>query len=419
MNLRSLSSLLRVLGLSLLAASLATAKVISWSAPGLASPVPITLLPPDPVPGEPAQTASPVVFYLTGLPFPRVGTDSDEAIIGDLRNSGNVVAVMDFHGQAFVSPNDLAPLFVQLRADLQHQQLLPGDAFDRAHMFIVPAGCRLLRDVPFYVAPERTLAFDLIYPSAPAHPVGTVIEFSCDNAERMGNFSLDFCTDTVLPLAALHGHAAVMADHPVDAPYKGFDAMPESGYRARAAVQTLRAVAAARHLPLNDRVVAVGFSRGSGMALLLATTTGTAAFLDHGEAHGPSADICGAVVMSGRFTYLDLLPDDKMIPRYNARWGTRAESPDTWQRHGALDLLTGPLPFPLFLTINVSEGADALHQMEVLRARLDTLHSSFSYEPEMIPRGHKMPVEPKVVAAIQSYLSARLAPDGPTSSPSP
>ena len=400
------------ISISILLSSLALglrADVILWDASPGAAPVTITLLPPSADAGN-ATSPTPVAFYLKNLPFPRVGTVDDETLIAELRDDGLLVAVVDFSGQTFTELTAMVPLFVQLRHDLQQKRLLPGEDIDRARIFVVPAGCRLRRDVPFFVSPTRTLGFDLLYPAAPAEPVGTVLEFSCDNTDRMGNFSLDFCTDTVMPLAALAGHAAVMADHPVDAPYKGIDAMPESGYRAAAAVQTLRALTATEQLPLNDRVVSLGFSRGSGMALLLATTTGSNTFVDRGVDRGTSADVQGAVVMSGRFTYLDLLPDDKMIPRYEQAWGTATASFTTWRGMGALDYLDPATLPPLFLTITPNESPDALHQMDVLRARLISAHLPFDYMPEPAPRGHKMPIDPTVVSAMLRYLDARLRP---------
>lgn len=384
------------------------AEVMAWNSVAGAPPVPITLHPP-PVTDTAAPT--PVAFYLTNLPFPRVGTVDDDTLIGELRHAGLLVAVLDFRGQSFPDLAAIVPVLVALRADLQSRRLLPDDAIDRNRIFLVPAGCTVRTDVPFYVTPTRTLAFDLIHPVAPRQPVGTVLEFSCDNTHRMGNFSLDFCTDTVLPLAAFAGHAAVMADHPVDPPYRGIDAMPESGHRARAAVQALRALTAAEALPLNDRVVAVGFSRGSGMALLLATTSRSPAFLDRGVARGFSADVQGAVVMSGRATYLDLLPDDPMIPRYRAIWGDEETSRDTWRQMGPLDYLDPAVRLPpLFLTINPTESPHALHQMQVLRDRLTAAHQPFEYVPEVTPRGHRMPVEPAVVGAMLRYFNARLHP---------
>ena len=146
------------------------------------------------------------------------------------------------------------------------------------------------------------------------------------------------------------------------------------------------------------------------MALLLATTTGSNTFVDRGVDRGTSADVQGAVVMSGRFTYLDLLPDDKMIPRYEQAWGTASASFTTWRGMGALDYLDPATLPPLFLTITPNESPDALHQMDVLRARLISAHLPFDYMPEPAPRGHKMPIDPTVVSAMLRYLDARLRP---------
>jgi hypothetical protein len=63
---------------------------------------------------------------------------------------------------------------------------------------------------------------------------------------------------------------------------------------------------------------------------------------------------------------------------------------------------------PLFLTINVSESPDALHQMEVLRRRLTGLNSPFVYHPETEPRGHKMPLAPAVLEPLYRYLQGQL-----------
>jgi len=352
-------------------------------------------------------TASPLVLYLANLAAPRVGTEPDESILNDLRAAGHLVAVIDYarHPRS-VLPAIHADL-VRLREDLRAKLLLADRKIDEARIFIVPAGCRLRRDVVFYREEKRSLALDVVYPSRPEKPVGAVLEFSCDNAERMGNFSLTFCSDAALPAAAIDGHAAAMADHPVAAPYKGLDPMPESAWKAKAAVRTLRALTP--ELGLNGRVVSLGFSRGSGMALLVATTGDSRDFEPQGENLAVSDAVQGAVVMSGRFTYLDLLPTDKMIPRYVKAWGERAENEETWRKHGALDHLRGPT-VPLFLTINVTESPEALHQMEVLRRRLGEFDSPHVFHPEAESRGHKMPIAADVIEPLRSYLRARLTP---------
>lgn len=375
----------------------------TWTSPATGLSLPLTIL----APTSPASPGAllPVVFYLENLAAPRVGTDSDEAIIRDLRAAGHLVVVLDYAHHPRARTPTLEQDLVALRRQLQQKSLLAGQPIDPAHLFIVPSGHRLLRDVVFYRDDARTLAMDLIYPSNPARPVGAVLEFSCDNANRMSNFSLDFCTDTVLPIAASEGLAVAMADHPVAAPYQGLDPMPDSARKAKAAVRTLRAVGSA--LGLNGRIVPAGFSRGSGMALLLATTLDHPEFDGFGEHPGIDSRVQGAVVMSGRFTYLDLRPDDKMIPRYKKAWGTRSDHRDIWRAHGALDYLTHPT-VPLFLTINVTESPDALHQMDVLKRRLQELSSPFECQPELEPRGHRMPLDPAVLVPLHRYLQGQL-----------
>ncbi|WP_371068326.1 hypothetical protein, partial [Salmonella enterica] len=123
--------------------------------------------------------------------------------------------------------------------------------------------------------------------------------------------------------------------------------------KIKAAVRTLREEGVA--LGLNGKIAPVGFSRGSGMALMLVTTEGVAELDGFGSHTNISSAVQGAVVMSGRFTYLDLQPDDKMLPRYAKVWGERETNLDLWRQHGALDYLTKPT-LPLFLTINCTEG---------------------------------------------------------------
>ena len=61
------------------------------------------------------------------------------------------------------------------------------------------------------------------------------------------------------------------------------------------------------------------------------------------------SNVDGAVVLSGRFTYLDLIASDKMIPRYEKAWGKRDTDQDVWRMHGPLDHLQQKTS-PLFLS---------------------------------------------------------------------
>jgi len=394
---------LALLGASLAGAAFAQAP-LHWRSLATGTEIRGELLEPTPAPSK-SGAPLPLVVYLENLAAPRAGTESDAAIIAGFRAEGFLVAVLDYAHAAAARWPQLNRDLAALRAQLHRREWLGDRALDAAHIYLVPAGCRLKRDVVFARDGTRTLALDILYPARPARPVGAVLEFSCDNANRMGNFSLQFCTDTLLEGAATEGFAVAMADHPVPAPYKGLDPMPLSAQLIKAAVRTLRAEGPA--LGLSGRIVPVGFSRGSGMALMLVTTQGHAEFETLGEHRDTSSAVDGAVVLSGRFTYLDLRADDAMIPRYERAWGPRDAHLAVWRAHGALDYLAAPT-VPLFLSINATESPDALHQMEVLRRRLDALGSPYDYFPEAEPRGHRVPLAPEVLVPLLSYLRARL-----------
>ena len=223
---------------------------------------------PDKIVGGPL----PVIIYLENLAASRVGTESDDSILHDFQADGYLVVRLDFVHQ----PNARVPFInrdlAKLRADLEIKKFLSDYKLDFAHIFIVPAGCRLQRNVLFYPDAKRPRAMDIIYPSRPEKPPGAVIEFSCDNLNRFGNTSLWICSDTMLDAEATEGFAVAMADHPVPPPYKGIDPMPDCAWKIKAAVRTLRAEG--EKLGFNGKIAPIGFSRGSGMALMLVTTEG-------------------------------------------------------------------------------------------------------------------------------------------------
>jgi hypothetical protein len=353
------------------------------------------------LPGKPL----PVIVYLENLATPRTGTDGDEAIIHDLLDEGYVVVTLDYAANLKARMPYINQDLFEIRNDVLRGKFLPDIQVDLAHVFIIPSGSRLLANVTYYQDDDRTLGMDIIYPSHPVKPVGAVIEFSCDNQNRMSDSSLVACSDTILDGEVTEGFAVAMADHPVPAPYKGLDPMPDCAWKIKAAVRTLRAEGA--NLDFNGKIAPVGFSRGSGMALMLATTMGMAEFEGHGTNTNVSSDVQGAVVMSGRFTYLDLLPTDHMIPRYNKAWGDETNNLDFWTREGAMDYLHQPT-VPLFLTINCSEEADAQHQMAVLRRRLAELGNDEIFMMDRQPRGHKVTLVPEILEAMDHYLKLRL-----------
>jgi hypothetical protein len=373
-----------------------------WSSPATGHSIAMKVLMPK---SFNAEKPSPTIIYLEELSAPRTGTDSDEAIINDFLDKGYLVVTLDYAGDPKAHVPFINKDLLEIRGEVFHQEFVPGVQIDPAHVFIIPSGSRLLPNVTYYQDKGRTLGMDIIYPSHPIKPVGAVIEFSCDNQDRMGNSSLVVCSDTVLEGEATEGFAVAMADHPVAAPYKGLDPMPDCAWKIKAGVRTLRAEGT--KLDFNGKIAPVGFSRGSGMALMLATTMDMAKFEGQGENTNVSSDVQGAVVMSGRFTYLNLLPRDHMIPRYNQAWGERTNHLDFWKSEGAVDYLQQPT-VPLFLTINCSEGPDAQYQMTILRQRLAELGNDDIFIMDRQPRGHKVTLVPEILEAMNKYLKLRL-----------
>lgn len=381
--------------------------------------------------GTAANATLATVIYLQNLSAPRVGREADETIIESFLDQGMAVITLDYadHAKARVPffNRDLFNIRDQILADSsqsdpsQHQFPTPH-ALDHAHIFIVPEGCRLLRDVEY---DTEGRAMDIIYPSDPAMPVGGIIEYSADNVNRMGNFSLAFCHDTILPAQASEGFAVAMADHPVVGGYSGLDPMPQSALAVLASIQTFRAQA--ENLPLNGRIATMGFSRGSGVALMGVTTADetewdvylsatsklTFSYEQITKSKHPDVDrhVQGAVIMSGRFTYIDLLESDgKAAPGglYTQNWGPIETNLERWKDQGAIDYLEGDPGIPLFLTIN-KDDEHAWHQMDVLRERLTDLGVEFEYyEDDVEPLAHRMPLEHNILNAMNSYFRRTL-----------
>ena len=354
------------------------------------------------VPTEPTtHQIRPLIIYLKGLAVPRIGRESDESIVASFLANGYWVLTLDYEGDQQACPPRLNLDVYQLRRDIHERRFLDDQPLDRNQIFILPEGYRLKRDVPFYRDSGRTLAMDVSYPANPENPVPAIIEYSCDNRDRMGLFSLVFCSDTLLEGAMASGFATAMADHPVAAPYKGLDPMPDCLHKLKSSVRVLRSLS--DELPLDGRIASLGFSRGSGMSLMLASTSGLDGFDEGGLTPGVSSDVQAAVVLSGRFDYTDILATDHMIPRYEKAWGPRETSLDVWQRHSAAHYLSANTP-PLFLSINRTEDPDALHQMEGLVEKVESLGIVHRYLPETEPRGHKMPLDPEILTALYAFL---------------
>src|SRR5207247_1783669 len=101
----------------------------------------------------PTPTTKPVpaVVYLKNLSAPRVGQDSDDAIIGDLVESGHLVLVLDYSHHASARSPDLNADVLKLREEIagKNKTLLAEHQVDPNRLFIMPEGFRMKRDVEF------------------------------------------------------------------------------------------------------------------------------------------------------------------------------------------------------------------------------------------------------------------------------
>ena len=286
------------------------------------------------------------------------------------------------------------PSVIYLTAPRQPDEILKlredAKASHPDRFFIIPQGYRLKQNVEFARDRNRVLAMDIMYPSKPKQPVPVLMEITCDNVNRMGSSSLLFCRDTLLEGGAVAGFAVAMVDHPVRPPYKGIDdPMPESLDRMKAAVAKLRELS--KELNTTEKIGAIGFSRGGPFAAMLAADGTVNAALIHGN----------------RYDYLDLLPSDSMIPRFEKVWGKQSENQDRWAEHGAGVYLTKDAA-PMFLNTSNAESPEYQHGLKQFDGRLTQLGIEHVYQVDEDGRGHRVSTDPKTLAKIYNFFHQHL-----------
>jgi hypothetical protein len=367
---------------------------ITWQSPTLGAEISGRVL--QPVEGRVDQPL-PTVVYLANLSIPRLGRDGDDAIIEDLRRGGHLVLVLNYSRNPLAKSPNLHADLLKLRQDItdaKQKNLLTEHRVDVNRLYIIPEGFRLRRDVEFARDGQRVLAMDVIYPANPENPVPAVFEFSCDNANRMGSFSLLFCRDTLVEGAALAGFASAMADHPVAPPYKGLDdPMPEALKRAQSAASKLKSLR--EELPLTGKVGAMGFSRGGPFAAMLAATGTVDAALVHGN----------------RYDYLALRGDDPMLARFSRAWGSVEANPDRWAVHGAVHYLPADARgvAPMFLNTSNTESPEYRDGLAKLAQRLAALGVEHVYKVDEDGRGHRVSTDSRTLAEIYAFFAKHLS----------
>ena len=203
-----------------------------------------------------ATAGRPAVVYLKNLAGPPVGAEPDEPILSDLLRDGFVVLVFDLQKD----PRAAAPW---INADLRRLRqgigrLLSAEAIDEDHVYILPAGDRLKRDIVYYGQGDQAYRLDLRYPSRPRQPTPVLMQIPVTNDNRMNNrFGHCYYNDLIAEAALTRGYAVAQVDPPLKT-YVGLDPMPEVAWRFKAAVRTIRSQASA--CGFSDRIGVLGFS---------------------------------------------------------------------------------------------------------------------------------------------------------------
>ncbi|MGC4031068.1 MAG: hypothetical protein QM754_04890 [Tepidisphaeraceae bacterium] len=389
---------------------------VTWESAAIGRPIKGELINPVNLTG----TTRPLVIYQKNLSVPRLGTESDETILKDFVQDAVFVLVLDYEkDKAAVSPTLNADA-LKLRQDLAAKQPallaeLKGK-INTNRVFIVAEGNRLAQNVEFAKDGKRTLGLDIVYPSKPAKPVPMLVEFSCDNAERMGIGSLLFCRDTLVDGAQYAGFAAAMADHPVAPPYKGFDdPMPAVFNRARDAVYAAWTFAGEHGLGVHRPIGIIGFSRGGPIAAMTAMNSlfrSHAANEDVSEKAMMQPMVGAALVHGNRYDYLDLLPNDPMIDRFKKKWGDPATQPSSWAVHSAVNYIGDPKRIaPMFLNTSRKESPEYQDGLAKFDKKLTELGVEHVYQVDADDRGHRVSTDPKTLAAIYDFFAKHLKGD--------
>ena len=387
------------------AADAAPSAQIKWNSPTTGGAVGGRVILPE---MNRAPKTLPTVIYLSHLSAPRLGTESDDAILGDFTTSGYIVLVLNYEQHANAKSPELNADLLKLREDLGAKKLLADYHVDLNHTYIVAEGCRLKRDVVFANDKDknRVLAMDIIYPSNPAKPVPVLAEYTCDNASRMGNASLVFCHDTLVEGAPLAGFAGAMLDHPVAPPYKGLDdPIPDVVYRLKASIRTLRA--AGTELGLSGKIGVIGFSRGGPMAAIVAVSNGQKELEGVGEHRDVSSDVQAALIHGNRYDYLRLRSEDPMLDRFTKAWGDRRTNADRWAAHGALYYLKSSA-VPMFLNTSDAESPEYRAGLLQLDQKLTELGVDHEYQLDKDGRGHRVSTDPQTLGKIYQFFDRHL-----------
>lgn len=381
------------------------AKKGTWQSPVLKKALPIELFVPKPdAPG--AHRRRPGIIYLKGLNAPRIGREKDESIIADFLKQGYLVLTVDYgNDPKAVAPHINHDLRV-MRRDVKRTRKNPGlfapQRVQENWVYMLPAGYRLARDIPYYGA-KGEFRLDIRYPSKAAKPVPVVMQNPVDNGNRMGNDVQWQYNDLIAEGFLTRGYAIVQIDNPVKR-YRGVDPMPDIAHKLKAAVRTVRANAKRYNLD-GKHIGVMGFSRGSGQAGILAMSGGIKA-LERGMHLKYSSRVQVALLHAGRMDHLGLLEHcPRMGKQYLDRFGDPVKNRKVWDAHSAISYVTADDP-PTFLSV----GEKDWYRTEQIRRMAAALKKAGVEHVHAVTPGmeHMVTDDVKILGQIYDFFDKHL-----------
>lgn len=385
-------------------------RVGQWDVNAIQRAAPIKVFTPaDDAPGN-SRRGRPAIIYLKNLVTPRIGQEPDEAILADFLTGGFVVLTVDL-GK---SPKAVAPM---INHDLWLMRrlidrLFQGEKVDRDHVYILPEGYRLARNILYYGGSGGDFHLDIRYPAKPARPVPVLMQIPVDNGSRMSNkYSHWAFHETVAEGGLTRGYASAQVDNPIKR-YRGVDHMPQVAHRLKAAVRTIRCKA--EQFGFDGKHVAVmGFSRSSGQAGILAMSGGVDALEGDGPNRKFSSRVQCALLHAGRMDHEALVRQGHRLgEKYLSHWGSPSQNRATWDAHSAIKYVTPDDP-PTFLSV----GGDDSYRVEQIRLMAEALKkANVQYRHVVTPgMGHCVVRDAKVLGEIYDFFDKHLK--GPIAKP--
>ena len=364
-----------------------------WKSKALGRSVPYVVHRP-----EKAAAKMPAVVYLTHLPTPRIGGESDKNLIQGFLKDGMMVFAVDYQND----PKAAAPELL-LDIDDWYGFLFKTRAYpvDPDWIYILPAGYTMDRKVRICEVQGKMARMDVFYPSRPARPVPLVLQIS--STKDHGKWiNLRACYLYGLLTA---GHAGAVMQ------WNGGDKVSPRGtvFPEKHAARLFRA--RADHWGLSGKLGVTGHSKGSSRAAVAALVNETDCEANLGPHAKQSSRFQAALMSAGQHDKAHLIEDgflDQIGERKRkAILASRGKNPkEDDEGKSAIDYASKGDP-PVFLSTGGKDKPFRVAQMKRLAAKckeVGILHK-FVLDPEL---EHAYNPKPAVIREIFAYFDKQL-----------